>query len=80
MGHRARGVKSALGQKATWARIQAMSALPPKADIRESRLNVRFGPKGDICAATERALFDHLVGVSKNRTQFAQLAPCRKAS
>jgi len=25
-----------------------MSALPPKADIRERVLDVRFGPEGDI--------------------------------
>jgi hypothetical protein len=27
-----------------------MSALPPKADIKESRRHVRFVPKGDIAA------------------------------
>jgi hypothetical protein len=39
---------SALGHKRTLSCLNAMSALPPKADIRESRLNVRYGPGGDI--------------------------------
>jgi hypothetical protein len=29
-----------------------MSALPPKADIRARDQDVCFGPKGDICSAT----------------------------
>ena len=31
-----------------------MSAFPPKADIAERRLDVRFVPKGDSCAAATR--------------------------
>jgi hypothetical protein len=36
---------SALGQKRT---LMAMSALPPKADIRQGDWHVRFVPKADI--------------------------------
>jgi hypothetical protein len=39
---------SALGQKQTLHRSNAMSALPPKADIVEGGGNVRFVPKADI--------------------------------
>jgi hypothetical protein len=35
----------------------AMSALPPKADIRQCKSNVRFGSKADICAATSHVRF-----------------------
>jgi hypothetical protein len=48
---------SALGHKRTWRLQFAMSALPPKADIRPRDQDVCFGPIGDI-----RLLFDHLVG------------------
>jgi hypothetical protein len=34
--------------------------LPPKADVANLALHVRFVPKGDICIAAD--LFDHLVG------------------
>src|SRR5262249_10274506 len=37
---------SALGQKQTLIRLLHMSALPPKADIRESKHHVRSVPKG----------------------------------
>jgi len=37
-----------------------MSALPPKADIRQRNCDVRFGPNSDIAQ-----LFDHLVGAGK---------------
>src|SRR5262249_14189517 len=40
--------KSALGQKQTFRSAIAMSALPPKADIRRFSWNVRFGPKGGL--------------------------------
>jgi hypothetical protein len=36
--------KGALGQKQTLSDISAMSALPPKADITGSALDVRFVP------------------------------------
>jgi hypothetical protein len=39
-----------------------MSALPPKADIRQHDLDVRFVPKADIAH-----LLDYLVSPSKER-------------
>jgi hypothetical protein len=39
---------SALGQKQTLHHVRPMSALPPKADIAEKQLDVRFVPKADI--------------------------------
>jgi hypothetical protein len=39
---------SALGQKQTFRLFIAMSALPPKADIVERQLDVRFVPIADI--------------------------------
>ena len=39
---------SALGQKQTWEKVRLMSALPPKADIRQCSYDVRFVPKADI--------------------------------
>jgi hypothetical protein len=39
---------SALGQKQTFGLFIAMSALPPKADIRQRGLDVCFVPKADI--------------------------------
>jgi hypothetical protein len=39
---------SALGQKQTYALQQAMSALPPKADMCGALAHVRFGPKADM--------------------------------
>jgi hypothetical protein len=42
---------SALGQKRTLGDVRLMSALPPKADIAGSQLDVRFVPKADICSA-----------------------------
>jgi hypothetical protein len=39
---------SALGQKQTLRLVGLMSALPPKADIAEHSLDVRFVPKADI--------------------------------
>jgi hypothetical protein len=38
----------ALGQKRTLAGLCIMSALPPKADIRQGNRDVRFLPKADI--------------------------------
>jgi hypothetical protein len=37
-----------MGQKRTWRDQIAMSALPPKADIRPRDQDVCFGPIGDI--------------------------------
>jgi hypothetical protein len=42
---------SALGQKRTFAVHQPMSVLPLKADIRNAKGNVRFGPIADIPAS-----------------------------
>ena len=39
---------SALGHKRTFALQQAMSALPPKADMCSATRNVRFVPIADI--------------------------------
>jgi hypothetical protein len=39
---------SALGQKRTLKSWNAMSALPPKADIAERQFDVRFVPIGDM--------------------------------
>jgi hypothetical protein len=39
---------SALGQKQTFALQKGMSALPPIADIRGAKTNVRFVPIADI--------------------------------
>jgi hypothetical protein len=39
---------SALGQKRTLRSVYPMSAIPPKADIGERQLDVRFVPKADI--------------------------------
>ena len=46
---------SALGHKRTFAVQNAMSALPPKADMCGATWYVRFVPMADI------DLFDHLV-------------------
>jgi hypothetical protein len=47
---------SALGQKRTLTHFLAMSALPPKADIRPRDQDVCFGPKADSCTAAINAL------------------------
>ena len=54
---------SALGQKQTFGPKNAMSALPPKADIAECDGHVRFVPKADILRRSKIVPFvDHLVG------------------
>ena len=45
---------SALGHKRTCALQQAMSALPPKADMCSALGDVRFVPKADSCGATKK--------------------------
>jgi len=52
---------SALGHKQTFRDAEAMSALPPKADICSALAYVRFVPIADM------ALFDHLVGAQQKR-------------
>jgi hypothetical protein len=39
---------SALGQKRTLVLVKVMSALPPKADIRQCDYDVRFVPKDGV--------------------------------
>jgi len=53
---------SALGQKQTFAVQEGMPALPLKADMCSALGYVRFGPRADI-----RFLFDHVVGLRKQR-------------
>jgi hypothetical protein len=52
---------SALGQKQTSRLVSAMSALPPKADIRCRDRHVRFVPEADITQLGKKRLFEHLV-------------------
>jgi hypothetical protein len=47
---------SALGQKRTCALQNGMSALPPKADIRGAKRNVRYGPIAYIVHSLELSL------------------------
>src|SRR5215469_8218256 len=47
---------SALGQKRTFWNVRTMSALPPKADIRQPDRHVRFVPEAGI---HPRALGEH---------------------
>jgi hypothetical protein len=42
---------SALGHKRTFAVHKLMSALPPIADIRSAKTNVRFVPEAEIVVA-----------------------------
>jgi hypothetical protein len=46
-------IHSALGHKQTLAHVSFMSALPPKADIRERDRYVRFVPIADSCSAAK---------------------------
>jgi hypothetical protein len=49
---------SALGHKQTSRNVRVMSALPPKADIRQREWRVRYVPKADINTADVPASFD----------------------
>ena len=49
---------SALGHKRTFAPQNAMSALPPKADMCSAQGNVRFVPIADITVALDMSAFD----------------------
>ena len=51
---------SALGQKRTLGYLQAMSALPPKADIRQHNYDVRFVPKADSASPRRHQAVSHL--------------------
>jgi hypothetical protein len=58
---------SQMGQKPTFAQQKAMSALPPKADMRGAKTNVRFGPIATNASQQTVSLFDHLVGAGDQR-------------
>jgi hypothetical protein len=60
---------SALGQKQTFAVQNAMSALPPIADMCSALGHVRFVPKGDI-----RIAADFLIRSPRRRVRGAPLA------
>jgi hypothetical protein len=53
---------SAFGQKRTPDWRPLMSAIHPKADIRQSGRDVRFVPKADERQCSKSSLFNHLVG------------------
>ena len=55
---------SALGQKQTFAVQNAMSALPPKADMCGALTNVRFVPIADIALNDLCKKKDHLAAFS----------------
>jgi hypothetical protein len=59
---------SALGQKRTFAVQNAMSALPPKADMCSALGDVRLVPIADDVAK----LLDHLVGTIKQRRRHSK--------
>ena len=59
-GDVSREAMSALGQKQTCAVQNAMSALPPKADMCGACRYVRFVPKADLCTAVIKVI-DHLI-------------------
>jgi hypothetical protein len=42
-----------------------MSALTPKADIRQGDQNVRYGPLATNAPQQTASLFDHLVGAAE---------------
>jgi hypothetical protein len=54
---------SAMGQKQTFRNVRPMSALPPKADIRQHDWDVRFVPKADITLKTASARDGALAGL-----------------
>jgi hypothetical protein len=53
---------SLLGQSRRFWPRAAISALPLIATIKADMLHFRFVPNGDICAATNCNLLDHLIG------------------
>jgi hypothetical protein len=58
---------SALGHKQTFCDAEAMSALPPIADMCSALADVCYGPIADI-----GSLFDHLVSGRKKRVRNSQ--------
>src|SRR5262245_57463231 len=65
---------SALGQKQTYAVHQAMSALPPKADMCSAIPDVRFGPKADIAEqhGARRVIFCALLASTPVRPHYSE--------
>jgi len=51
-----------MGQKRPFRSLGAMSALPPKADIRADEIEVRFVPLATKLQRSRMLLFDHPVG------------------
>ena len=49
---------SALGHKRTSPGVRIMSALPPKADIRQRDHHVRFVPKADQVQCRKSIMWD----------------------
>ena len=56
---------SALGQKQTFRSANAMSALPPKADIGAAQINVRIVPIADIALMAPTETFRARHGVRR---------------
>jgi len=52
-----RWLMSALGHKRTFRSFRSMSALPPKADIRRHKTNVRFVPIARVRSVYSISLF-----------------------
>ena len=60
---------SALGHKRTFAVQNAMSALPPKADMCGALAHVRFVPIADMCKCGLRcAAYAHMVALKPPST------------
>ena len=73
---------SALGHKRTFAAQNAVSALPPKADIRSAQAYVRLVPLADSCIAakvshsiTSSARASGIGGISRDRASLRRFDP-----
>jgi hypothetical protein len=66
---------SALGHRRTFAPQEAMSALPPKADICSALPHVRFGPKADICSAPTHVRFTPKSGHGRGQLGMSAIGP-----
>src|SRR5215469_9178119 len=58
--------------------VQSMSALPPKADMDQHGLDVRFVPKAEICSAAKISLFDD--SEKRDENAASHLQPLRLSS
>src|SRR5262245_31980072 len=67
---------SALGHKQTSAVQNAMSALPPKADMCSARAHVRFGPKADIAGHSISPVASNDGGMSSTVPFPEEIAVC----